>query len=450
MSPLQTPRDDVVGGKSPQAAPGSTDSRRSKRVLQRGIGIGVVVAVAIVAFAGTVGVDALHQSKKPLPSAQHPNPSKAANLPRSRVHFTSIDLGGSPSGAPVTQAPPFVTPANPDEAQAPAVPVPGGSIPGFGNFNAVTCTDTTHCLAVGGVDSGGAVAATSSDGGVSWFNQPVPQGSTTLNSVSCGDGQHCAAVGQGVIVSTSDGGNTWSAHTPPTKNITLLGVTCMSSTVCIASGVTPVPNGPFSGQVDMSSDGGKSWSEASMPQGTQALGGVACPTATVCIAVGGSIMVSQDGGATWTPRNIASGLTSALRSVACTSPTHCIAVGANVLGQNNSTLPPEAIVTNDSGATWQHLGMPNNTAFVDKISCVASSQCFAEGSDNTKNGPAAFEASNDGGTTWSQTAPPAGMTQVADLACPVVNHCVAVGRQGNLPITGRSGDGTTWTTTALT
>jgi photosystem II stability/assembly factor-like uncharacterized protein len=186
-----------------------------------------------------------------------------------------------------------------------------------------------------------------------------------------------------------------------------------------------------------------------MPSGTQALGGVACPTPTFCVGVGGGVDVSNDGGLTWAQRNIPNGLTSALRSVTCTSATRCIAVGANVEGENDSTLPGEAIVTTDGGATWQSQTMPANTAFVDQITCVGGTQCFAEGSDDTKNGPAAFEESSDGGSTWKQTAPPAGMTQVADVACPAVSQCVAVGRQGFQPVTDTTGDGSSWTTTTL-
>ena len=341
------------------------------------------------------------------------------------MNFTTV---GSNSGV---TSPTLPAPSGANQSLAPAIPIPGGTLPGYGNFNAVTCTAISQCLAVGGTDSGTAVAAITSNAGSTWASQSVPQGTTTLDAVSCGGPTNCVAVGQGDIMSTSDGGNSWSEQAPPSKNTTLLGVSCATPTQCVAAGVSPIPSGPYSGDVDVSSNGGATWTQASMPQGTQALGGVACPTTTFCVAVGGSIMVSSDGGNTWSPRTLTMGMQSPLRSVTCTSALDCVAVGANVVGETDSTLPGEAIVTTDGGTTWQPESMPSNTAFIDQITCVGGSQCFALGSDDTKNGAAAFEASTDGGVTWQEEAPPAGMSQIADLACPAVNNCVAVGRQGS-------------------
>ena len=114
------------------------------------------------------------------------------------MNFTAV---GSNSGV---TSPTLPAPSGANQSLAPAIPIPGGTLPGYGNFNAVTCTAISQCLAVGGTDSGTAVAAITSNAGSTWASQSVPQGTTTLDAVSCGGPTNCVAVGQGDIMSTSE------------------------------------------------------------------------------------------------------------------------------------------------------------------------------------------------------------------------------------------------------
>ena len=403
--------------------------------VKRGTAVLATAAVLVIIISATIGIEVSH----------------ALSAPDSTTPTTGAVSGAAPPTTvqPATGSPSNV-PSGPSQVAAPIVPVPGGSTPGHGAFNAVACTTTSDCLAVGADATGAAVVATSVNSGSTWSDRSLPGGSSTLDAVSCGDSNHCVAVGKGMILSSADAGTSWKAAAPPIENTTLLGVSCSGPSACVAAGVSPEPGQAFAGHVVKTTDGGATWTAATMPPGTQALGGVACPTSTFCVAVGGSLMVSNDGGVTWSTRTLATGTgSSPLRSVSCTSASHCVAVGANVLGVNDPSLPGEAVVTNDGGATWVSATMPANTAAADQITCTPGSQCFAGGSGETRASAASFAGSGDGGMSWSQSSAPSGFSQVAGMACPATNHCVVVGRAGRQPVTSTTKDGSSWAVTSV-
>ena len=109
--------------------------------------------------------------------------------------------------------------------------MPGGSIPGQGSFNAVTCPSIGQCVAVGADSGGNAVVATSANAGQSWNNQSIPAIGSPLEAVSCADETHCVAVGQGTIVYSSDGGSTWTQSAPPVANVTLLSIPALAALI---------------------------------------------------------------------------------------------------------------------------------------------------------------------------------------------------------------------------
>lgn len=104
-----------------------------------------------------------------------------------------------------------------------------------GAINAVSCSSTTNCIAVG--------AVTETWDGVSWTLQPAPPHVAT--SVSCTSPTACVAVGSEAAEVWD--GTGWTAQQIPVisggTDPTLNGVACMSDSACIAVGSYKSPTG---------------------------------------------------------------------------------------------------------------------------------------------------------------------------------------------------------------
>ena len=73
-----------------------------------------------------------------------------------------------------------------------------------------------------------------------------------------------------------------------------------TSATCVAVG----DDGGNVASIIVTNNGGSTWSDAAPPAGVTSLSAVSCPSATVCYAGGGSgIMKSTNGGSTWTVQN---------------------------------------------------------------------------------------------------------------------------------------------------
>src|SRR5580692_3854416 len=77
-----------------------------------------------------------------------------------------------------------------------------------------------------------AAAAASIDTG-SWRVEqtfgPTTQG---FNAVSCSSSSDCVAVGTGIIEATTDAGSTWNSETVPAGVGALYGISCPSASTC--------------------------------------------------------------------------------------------------------------------------------------------------------------------------------------------------------------------------
>jgi photosystem II stability/assembly factor-like uncharacterized protein len=141
----------------------------------------------------------------------------------------------------------------------------------------------------------------STDGGVSWTNNWVPDTQGRADSLSCPDESNCIAVTEfgamgaygayGVLTST-DGGATWTEEQPfPTLNPGWNGITsitCPTSTSCWISGSeqsTSHPSDP-QGAMFTTQDGGHTWLPVELPGGLGSVNQVACPTVQSCLAIG--------------------------------------------------------------------------------------------------------------------------------------------------------------------
>jgi photosystem II stability/assembly factor-like uncharacterized protein len=115
-------------------------------------------------------------------------------------------------------------------------------VPGdIDDLTAVSCYATSpDCVAVGGNE-----VVTSTDGGNSWTSQAIPV-SASLTGVSCTSTSHCVAVGNIVssdgysvgsdVLSSTDGGTSWSAQSAPSDVTDLAAVSCPVTSTCFAVG----------------------------------------------------------------------------------------------------------------------------------------------------------------------------------------------------------------------
>ena len=95
---------------------------------------------------------------------------------------------------------------------------------------------------------------------------------------------------------------TWqtTAGYTPLANVSAVSCapsTTASTTTCVAVG----NNGGSVASIIVTQNGGNTWSDSTPPTGVTSLSTVSCPSSAVCYAGGdGGIMKSSDGGATWT------------------------------------------------------------------------------------------------------------------------------------------------------
>jgi hypothetical protein len=274
-------------------------------------------------------------------------------------------------------------------------------------LNAVSCTSSTSCTAVGLHVNGSETGLTLAEvwNGTAWSIQttPKPAGSTNsaLDAVSCASASACTAVGdayngQGTEVTLAESwnGKTWSVEATPNPagaaSTLLTGVSCPSPTTCFAVG------SDYSSNTESVTTLGEAWNGKSWaieptpdPKGAtdSVLTAVSCTSSTACTAVGDSSEVAlaeRYNGKTWTiqsipnPSNVFPGVT--LSGVSCSSPTSCEAVGNYFISDSVDVTLSEAW----NGTAWQVQSTPNPpdavTSALWSVSCTSETSCSAAGS----------------------------------------------------------------------
>jgi hypothetical protein len=291
--------------------------------------------------------------------------------------------------------------------------VAAGGLPptALGVLNAVTCASPTSCYAAG--------SATSSNGpapllehwdGTAWTDASpaAPSGSvdSELDGVTCADST-CWTVGD---ASVPDAGNVdallyqlqsgaWtevSAPVPVGTQVNAFGaVTCDTASACIAVGSHT--DGAYALTLVESWDGSR-WSVVPSPSvdGMNTfLNGVACVTTTDCWAVGDAQDVSGSSavpvidswdGSRWRPVNAPAptGATlTVLSGVTCASSVDCWAVGGSLTTAGPVAGVEQTLTEHWDGTSWSIVSSPNNSpadsAFLESVTCVSSSDCWAAG-----------------------------------------------------------------------
>jgi hypothetical protein len=271
--------------------------------------------------------------------------------------------------------------------------------------------------------------------------QPVFAGSGLLpfsvgqaDGVSCSSVTDCVVVGDGIVY-TRDGGVSWSTGVLPSEvngGIHLAAISCPSTTDCVTGG-----DGPNGSAILYSGDGGATWSTGSFPYGP-GLGGVSCSSVNNCVGIGvGTVIVSSDGGASWTQTTAAS-VPSGPNALSCSSESNCVAVA----GYDPNSGTSGAAVTSDGGRSWVPGTVAKGVHGLARVSCASISDCIAVGENGitsctSSNGcvplgsaTGTIESTSDGGNNWTLIAAPKSVQQLNDVACPSITTCVAVGTGG--------------------
>jgi photosystem II stability/assembly factor-like uncharacterized protein len=137
-----------------------------------------------------------------------------------------------------------------------------------------------------------------------------------------------------------------------------------------------------------------------------------------CKAVGetatsGLIIVTANGGKTWTPQKLPSAA-GALLGISCVSTNRCEVVGIRKSG--GLVLTGLVLSTANGGTTWAIQKIPTSSVFFAGISCRSSTVCEAVGQNSTSPTGVALGTTN-GGTTWINQKLPAKVADVGGVAC---------------------------------
>jgi hypothetical protein len=343
-----------------------------------------------------------------------------------------------------------------------------------GELFGISCPKSTDCTAVGAYSTGADPFAPSHTlaehwNGTSWSVELLGLGTvfSEFDAVSCTNSHTCAAVGDSAFVQQWDGAR-WSIapFASETSQSSLVDVACTSATSCLAVGhaVTSTRVKTLVEKFD-----GSVWSVLPSPNPGEAdasLFSVSCPSATNCFAVGqyvrgetGRPLVEHWNGTTWSivlapspPRSELAEFTD----VSCPSAVSCTAVGLS-FGPNAIT----ALAEYWDGTRW--VIEPTDTRGADLseligVSCVAPSDCTAVG------GAATFTATDVtstalvehwNGLSWTAVpnSAPGDEAELAAVSCVATDDCNAIGAVQSTLFTTRPmaehWNGVEWTVAAV-
>jgi hypothetical protein len=174
--------------------------------------------------------------------------------------------------------------------------------------------------------------------------------------------------------------------------------------------------------------------------------GVACANRSDCWAVGYELsstrgyetLIEQNNGTDWTLTSSPNtGSTRVLNSVACNSATDCWAVGGFTDMTNNFQNAP--LIEHNTGNGWTvvrgQLGTGSTDSYLDAISCLGQTDCWAVGSQTLEGGQQQPLAQHFDGTSWTVATsvnPNPGLWNVlTGVSCASSNDCWAVGYYNN-------------------
>jgi photosystem II stability/assembly factor-like uncharacterized protein len=248
---------------------------------------------------------------------------------------------------------------------------------------------------------------TTSDGGQSWTSLPMPTGGMGSPLLSCATTSTCVAIESdsgigGVTVgnaslSTTDGGQSWSQSPLPT-GFDSYSLQCFASGRCVATGDSQTSSSDQTTASGIySTNNGGAWSFSALPKANSGEAllviGLSCGDAEHCIAVehtsgaeqyASKVLSSDDGGQIWSVSGYTSSSPVLLGSSSCSSATDCWAAGTvagSSAGAQTPNGPGYIMATHDAGQTWSSQPVPNANGTtlqnVEAISCPTDYGCLA-------------------------------------------------------------------------
>jgi photosystem II stability/assembly factor-like uncharacterized protein len=339
--------------------------------------------------------------------------------------------------------------------------------PGLDPLSGVTFLNSSVAWAVGGTS-----LLTTVDGGTTWIQQSLPGGTigrgVAVMSASVGlvsfTPTSFQLAGAAFINKTIDAGVTWQAEQIPTVPAGLFDVAFAGASAGIASGEACNAVGAgFGGACSASitaTGGRRSWVGEPTPPSASGtyLDSVAFPTSNAAWAVGTNcglsgctplILMSANGGASWTSQTVPAGVTD-INDVSFAGGSDGWAVGGDCTMTGCTQV---ILATIDAGTTWNLQPVPGGGFDLTAVAALNSTTAWAVGPDNS-NGSVILGTTN-GGTTWTtETFPNAGLTTLEDVSFVNASDGWAVGQ--SCPLTGCAGvifattnGGTTWSTQAF-
>ena len=325
-----------------------------------------------------------------------------------------------------------------------------------GNFSSslyqVSCVNRWWCMAIGWLDGPNSYSTAEIWFVSSWETMSAettgqqPWGAPlSISSLSC-HRNHCVAVGAslfimnnslpvGRVLYSDDDGLSWEAASLPAGLGWLSAVTCTSANHCVAVGSRTSRKGGVSPPVIIvSNDGGRSWSPSILPRTAKGpVDDLSCGTASWCAATSGTQeLVSQDGGVTWQLH----GLPLSAGALSCVANGVCLAVFSS-----HGTLG--VIRTVDFAESWHVVWhappVPKHRTAaaiqsLGTIYCLSASHCLMSAgvSPEVPYSRGIILSTNDGGQTWTrswqQGGPGEGNAASGASAIDCVGkHCIAVG-----------------------
>ncbi len=302
------------------------------------------------------------------------------------------------------------------------------------------CPTVLDCWALASGASGVEGILATTDGGASWSLQSAPNASD-LGALSCAPGtSDCWAVGtigawDGAVIDAQDDDQGWSSQQVPGGVGALVSISCPTALECVAGGaIFAGGNADDGADVVVTTDGGSSWTANPLANTFNGnVNGISCPSTSDCVATinehtSSSIMISTNGGETWTYQFEVDSLSSAgLTGISCPTTSTCYVVGQS---QHVSKFGAVIAVTTDGGVHWSGETPPAgaSTIGLDGISCPTISNCWtSDGGSLFKTTTSSFFETTDGGSTWSAAGPSVPDGNFSAPTCPDGSTCVAGG-----------------------
>ena len=316
-----------------------------------------------------------------------------------------------------------------------------GSVANQTEFDAISCTSTRSCVAVGFfLGSGGEHPLAERFNGHSWSMQttPSPGSAPMLSGVSCGSQRFCMAVGTGSRGTVAElwGGSRWglsASQSPSGSTSALSAVSCPAAGWCVAVGASHDSQAPLA---ELYSGGAWTTMPIAAPSGTSfiSLDGISCSSETSCLAVGSGMIdrryaavAERYANGEWTNVPLqAHGPQPTLTAVSCVGSGYCLAVGDAT--PQGTPQGPIAVAFSRASATELSPG-GGSRAGLYGVSCPQAARCVTTGATSRGNVDYAYsEALN--GTRW-QTLPAAdpGVPDAltGGVWCRSAGSCVAAG-----------------------